>query len=366
MGRLRVAVVGGGINGVMIAWVLAKSGYQIELFEKSALIGATSAASTKLLHGGLRYLEHGHIELVREGLRERAWWLEAAPHLTRRVELVFPLYRDSPRSRLLIKAGLLLYDALAGTKRLGRHRWLPPIELVRFAPRLKNERLIGGFVFHDGQMDDRALGLWAADQARDCGARIREHTPVEHLSQEGVLTVHGERLLFDCVINAAGPWAKRLLDVSGIASRYDLDLVRGSHLLFNDPSDRGYLLQAFHDNRICFALPYKNSTLVGTTEVRQPLDEPIVCSDYEAGYLLSAYNQYFRESKSPADVKGCFSGLRPLIRSHSDPSRASREYAIERQNRLITVFGGKWTTSRALAQKVCERVSNLRRRPARS
>jgi len=361
MKRARTAVVGGGINGVMIAWALAQSGHQVELFERNTLIGATSAASTKLLHGGLRYLEHGRFGLVREALRERAWWLEAAPHLTRPIELIFPLYRNSPRPRPLIKAGLLLYDALAGSNRLGRHHWLARVELLELAPQLKDDGLAGGFIFYDGQMDDRALGLWAADQVRRSGALIHERAPVEHLSPEGTLTVHGERLRFDRVINAAGPWAKRLLDASGIASRHDLDLVRGSHLLFDVSLDRGCLLQRADDKRICFALPYKNATLVGTTEVRQTLDEPVVCSDYEADYLLSVYNQYFRESKSTADAKACFSGLRPLIRSHSEPGRASREYAIEQQDRLITVFGGKWTTSRALAQKVCERVSNSSR-----
>jgi len=305
----------------------------------------------------------GHFRLVREALRERAWWLSTAPHLTRVIELTIPLYRDSPRRWIAIKAGLTLYDMLAGSKGLGRHRWLARAELMKQAPSLKEEGLTGGFVYRDAQMDDRALGLWAAQQARTCGVTIHEHAMIERISAEGFVTINGDRTGHDSIINAAGPWSKRLLGLSGLASQYDLDLVRGSHLIIDRLTDRGYLLQVMHQRRVCFALPYKNTTLIGTTEVRQTLDEPIACSESEALYLLAVYNHYFRDSRTSAHIVGSFAGLRPLIRSQSDPARVNREYAIERQGRLINVFGGKWTTSRALAQRVCALVERIRLTP---
>ncbi|MGH8727674.1 MAG: FAD-dependent oxidoreductase, partial [Burkholderiales bacterium] len=268
---MKIAVVGGGINGVMSAWNLAKAGFEVEVFEKDELIGATSSASTKLLHGGLRYLEQFRFGLVAEGLSERAWWLENAPQHTRTLELILPLYDDSSRSRFKFKTGLALYDWLAGSRSIGRHRWLAPRELARMAPELKIDGLRGGFVFHDGQMNDRALGLWAADRARDAGVRFHERSLVQKISLEGDIVLAGEHRQFDFVINAAGPWARSLLDRGGIASRYQLDLVRGSHLVFAEPLEFGFVLEAPSDKRICFALPYENQTLLGTTEVRQSL-----------------------------------------------------------------------------------------------
>jgi glycerol-3-phosphate dehydrogenase len=353
MSKLRVGIAGGGINGVMIAWLAARQGFQVELFERKTLMGATSSASSKLLHGGLRYLEHGHFRLVREGLRERAWWLKTAPHLARRLELVLPCYTDLPRSRIAIRAGLMLYDALAGPRALGHHRWLGRPELLRFAPRLKESKLRGGFLFYDGQMDDLALGLWAAEQARSAGATIHEKTAVDRVGRGGGAFIHGEWRRFDYFVNATGPWAKQLLDASAIPTRYELDLVRGSHVILPERVDRGYLLQPAAGSRICFVLPYQNSTLVGTTEVRQQLDEPVACSDAEANYLLSVYNRHFRDSRGLGEIQARFAGLRPLVRSHPDPSKVNRECALEKQGRLINVFGGKWTTSRALAQKAC-------------
>jgi len=151
-------------------------------------------------------------------------------------------------------------------------------------------------------------------------------------------------------------WAEQLLAQSGIASRYRLDLVRGSHILFDESGPAGCLLQVAGERRIFFVLPYQGKTLVGTTEVCQGLDQPIECSDDEVDYLLRAYNAYFSPNKTPADIVGRFAGLRPLIHSASDPGQATREYAIERHGRLTTVFGGKWTTARQLGRAVAKQI----------
>lgn len=359
---LMVAVVGGGINGVMTAWALAARGHTVTLFERDSLMGATSQASTKLLHGGLRYLENGEFRLVRESLRERTWWVSHAPALAHPIELLFPIYRSSPRSRQIVGLGLTLYDVLAGRHTFGRHQWLGVAEVAHRMPTLRTTELVGAYVFFDAQMDDRALGLWAADHARGAGVAVREQVAVTRLTPSGDLWSNDVRLgVYDRVVNVAGPWAGDLLAASGITPRHTLDLVRGSHLMLRQPATGspmryGVMLQVLGERRLCFALPYANELLLGTTEVRQGLDEPIACSAAEQAYLLGVYNTYFTDPRSDTDVLRTFAGVRPLIHSSDDPSRATREYAIERHGRVVTVFGGKWTTARALGRQVADRV----------
>ncbi|MFP4561462.1 MAG: glycerol-3-phosphate dehydrogenase/oxidase [Thiohalorhabdus sp.] len=348
---MRVGVVGGGINGLSTAWALLQAGHEVELFERGELMRATSSASTKLLHGGLRYLEHGELRLVRESLQERNWWLRHVPDLAQPLRLVLPVYRSASRPRWKLKAGLWLYDRLAGRQGIGAHGWRSPAQLTALAPELRAPGLRGGYVFYDGQMDDYRLGLWVAERVRELGGVLHEHAEVRRISEEGALETAGESHEFDRVVNVAGPWAERLNAASGIQGGCRLDPVRGSHLLLERPLAVGFLLEAPRDRRPFFALPYQGRTLVGTTEVRQGLDEPIRCSPEERDYLLEAYNHYFR----PADreeIAETFAGLRPLIRGGTDVNRASREYRIEQRGRLVIVCGGKWTTARRLGQEV--------------
>ena len=356
---MKCSVIGGGINGVMSAWALAKKGHQVDLYERGELMAATSSASTKLIHGGLRYLEAGEFRLVREALRERLFWLNSAPELVRRIELILPVYRWSRRARWLLQTGLFLYDYLAGKANLGRHRWLPAAELQQQLPELNSTDLLGGFCFFDGQMDDHALGLWAAEMARRSGANISTHATVQAVSTRGTVNLNGSAFSYDVVINAAGPWAEALLSSSGIASSHHLDLVRGSHLLLSRSICHGLLVESPHEERFCFILPYKGKTLLGTTEVRQTLDDPIECTPEEQAYLLNIYNRYIRAQARESEIAGKFAGVRPLIRSSSNQSRATREYAIEIHGRLLTIFGGKWTTAHALGEKVASRAESL-------
>ena len=351
---MKVGVVGGGINGVMSAWALALKGCSVDLFERGQLMGATSSASTKLLHGGLRYLEQGHLKLVWEALHERRWWMMRAPHLAKPLQIWLPVYKESRRPGWMVWCGLTLYDRLAGQASLGKSQWCSRDEVLRSCGDLRSADLLGAYTFYDGYMDDHALGLWAAEKAAAAGVRIHADTRVEAISTDATVQVDGQRSSFDRVVNAAGPWARDLLDASGIAARHDLDLVRGSHLLLDHPCKSAFLLQSPSDGRVCFVLPHQNKTLVGTTEVRQKLAGPICCSPGETTYLLELYHYYFPSNR--AEICGVFSGLRPLIRSHSNPNRATREYAIETTGRVTTVYGGKWTTSRALGLRVAEAV----------
>ncbi len=353
---IKIAVIGGGINGVMAAWELAKAGHSVDLIEKSNVMSATSSASTKLLHGGLRYLEHGRFSLVRESLRERAWWLEAAPDVTQVIPILFPIFQGSPRSRWTIKLGMVLYDRLAGKFGVGKHRWMSCAELTEVMPNLKSAGLKGAYLFYDGQMDDHALGLWATEQAKAEGVTVREHTRVDCITADGSVEIQGNQRQYDRVINAAGPWAVELLKQSGLPYEYDLDLVRGSHLLLDRNIKHGMMLTAQTDGRLFFVLPYKGKTLLGTTEVRQDLSEPVVCSESETNYLITAYNDSFDDSIDQSDVLSSFAGLRPLLKSHKNPNRATREYRIEQHEKVISVFGGKWTTARALAKKITTKL----------
>ncbi|WP_303905153.1 glycerol-3-phosphate dehydrogenase/oxidase [Thiohalomonas denitrificans] len=347
----RVAVIGGGINGVMTAWELAKKGHAVQLFEKGTLMSATSSASTKLLHGGLRYLEHGRFSLVREALAERAWWIEQAPHLARPLPILLPIYRKSSRSALKMKIGLTIYDGLAGKACLGRHKKLTPSELLALLPELKPEGLVGGYRFFDGQMDDRALGLWAAERASEAGVSIREKTAVERVTRSGQVSASGDWERYDLVYNVTGPWAEQLLTRSGIESSVRLRLVRGSHLVFDFPIAHGAILEVPGQRRVAFILPYQGHTLVGTTEVAQRLDEPVECSAEETSYLIGFCRRYLHRNIGKENIKTHFAGLRPLVQAARDAGSTSRESAFEQSDRVITVFGGKWTASRALASR---------------
>ncbi|MFL6246080.1 MAG: glycerol-3-phosphate dehydrogenase/oxidase [Thermoanaerobaculia bacterium] len=358
-----IAVIGGGINGCGIAWELARRGYRVVLYEKGVCGAQTSSATTKMIHGGLRYLERMHVGLVRESLRERAWLLHHLPELVKPLEIMLPVYEDSPRSRAVIRTGLLLYDVLAGRANLARHRSLDTQEIAARAP-LTREGLRGGFSYWDAQVDDFALVRTVVRCAVRDGVEVREHTRVDALHPAGdhwlVRTHLGDERRFDLIVNAAGPWMNELLRTNGIRASYVLSLVRGSHLVLTRRiSDTGLLLQSIGDRRVFFVLPWKETTLVGTTEVVQhePLDG-VRASPEEIDYLLARYNRYFRTPISHADIASTFAGVRPLVGRATNPSAIGRDSRVVRDGNVINVFGGKMTTFMALARKVAMRADN--------
>jgi glycerol-3-phosphate dehydrogenase len=360
---MRIAVVGGGINGTGVTWELARKGYDVTLFERNLCGAQTSSATTKLIHGGLRYLEGLHVALVRESLRERAWLLAHLPQLVTPVEILLPLYGDSPRRKTTVRLGLAMYDALAGRENIERHHWLTAEEIAARAP-ITPDDLRGGFSYWDAQVDDFELvRLVVASAIRD-GAHVRERTPVASVRRDGngwlLSTANGEAERFDMLVNAAGPWMNDLLTVEGLASRYRLSLVRGSHLvLARRVSEAGLLLQSLGDRRIFFVLPWKGATLVGTTEVLQrEVTERVEPSEEEIEYLIARFNHYFREPITRRDVASSFAGVRPLVGRSANPSAIGREYRVERHGNLINIWGGKMTTFMALARKVSLRVDN--------
>lgn len=357
-----IAVIGGGINGAGVAWELTRRDYDVTLFEKGRCGEQTSSRTTKMIHGGLRYLERGHVRLVRESLRDRAWLLAHLPQLVRPLEILLPLYEDSPRTRLTVRTGLILYDLLSGRQNIRRHQSWSASEMRAEFP-LRAEGLKGGFSYWDAQVDDyRLVRTVVASAARD-GAQIREQTPVQALRRDGggwIVVAAGEERRFNVVVNAAGPWMNEWLARNRIRASYILSLVRGSHLVLRQRlSDSGLLLQSTGDRRVFFVLPWKEGTLVGTTEVvhRQPLEE-VRPSEEEIDYLVKRFNRYMAEPIGPEDIAATFAGVRPLVGRSTNPGAIGRDYRIVRQESLINVFGGKLTTFMSLARKVGMRVDN--------
>lgn len=357
-----VAVVGGGINGLCIAWELAQRGWQVSVFERGRCLQQTSSASTKLLHGGLRYIEQGHLGLVAESLHERARWMREVPQHCHWLPLLLPVYRGQQRPSWQCRLGLGLYDGLALGRLPGFAEWLPAQRVRDLHPQLLTEGLRGAWRFWDGQMDEQALGQWVLDQARCDGVTIHEHCSVRRVGVDGALHLDcsgiASDLRFDWLVNACGPWAGQLLERSAIAVDVQLDLVRGSHLLIPPPEgvdlpDQGLFVEVPGSRRIAFLLPYQNELLVGTTEELQQLSDPIEASQVERDFLIQLVERYVPQWQQNAQRRGRWiAGLRPIVRSCGNVSRSSRDAAIRRHGQVISVFGGKWTTARSLAARL--------------
>lgn len=349
-------MIGGGINGTMTAWALAQEGAQVTLFEAHQLMSKTSRASTKMLHGGLRYLANFEFAMVRESLQERRWWRSQKTGLVQPIAIVVPIRKHDLSRRILVGLGVKLYDLLAAGSGFTRSRWLDQRALRQRFPGLKVDRLAGGWEYWDAQMDDHALGLWAADQAKRAGVTILEHRRVARITPDGQITLAGEDQpspqSFDLIVNAAGPWAEQLLNDSAIPHDHGLTLIRGSHLLVTPVPQTGLALP-HRDNRLIFFLPYQSKGLLGTTEIDQSIDDPIQASSQEIDELTQCYADWFETPLHRQDIQEVFSGLRPVVRQMGRSlSAASREAVIETQGRIVTIWGGKWTTSRQLGLSV--------------
>ena len=357
----RVAVVGAGVNGVSIASACASLGHDVQLFDESTPFDQTSSASSRMLHGGIRYIEQGHIGLVREALIERDGWLRFAPDETRVERFYFPVYRGAKRGRWLLFAGTLIYQWLAGRFSVGHSQLHSGEDIKQVFPNLTSRGLRGGASYCDVVMEYEPLIEHLVDEARKQGVSIVENTRIQRLYSEGCIDTPDQTLKFDRVINAAGPWAAELLEASGIDSDFTIDHVRGSHLIVKASFPNALVLQAPGGRRIIFVIPLDTEhVLLGTTEHKHDLPDPIVCTDAESEYLLRILNQHLSEPLSTSNIVSSFAGVRPIVRPRDatigDMSSASRDSEIEISDRLISVFGGKWTSARHLGEKVAALV----------
>ena len=391
-----LVVVGGGATGLGVALDAARRGYSVVLLESHDFAGGTSSRSTKLLHGGVRYLAQGNVALVREALHERRAILNMAPHLAAPLSFVMPSYAwwQVP----FYGIGLKLYDMLAGKAGLGRTQWLTRAQTATHLPSLSARGLHGGVMYWDAQFDDARLALAVARSAEQSGARLVNYTRVERLvpltgqvdgaawsvawrdtrahalSDAAECSDHGE-LRARCVVNAAGVWVDDLIAHSTAkpSNRRMVTPSQGVHLVVDKrflPGNSALVVPKTKDGRLLFAVPWMGSVILGTTDT-QRTDAPREpqASEDEIEFILGEASRVLTPAPTRADVRSIWVGLRPLVTpDKSKATRAiSREHTIEiSENHLVTVTGGKWTTFRSMAEDVMTQIQRKRLLPPRA
>ena len=366
-----IAIIGGGVNGCGVARDAQGRGARVVLFEKGDLAGATSSASTKLIHGGLRYLEHYEFRLVREALMEREVLWAMAPHIIWPLRFVLPHHKGL-RPAWLLRLGLLVYDHLGGRKLLKATRTL----------NLKTDKageglapgFSMGFEYSDCWVEDSRLVVLNAKDAAERGADIRPRTQVTSLERRAdrwIITTRKDGVTStveaSILINTAGPWVGEVLAMTGANAPAKVRLVKGSHIVVKRlfDHDRAYLFQN-GDGRVVFAIPYEHDyTLIGTTDQDYKGDPgKVTASRGEIDYLGRAVSEYLAKPISPADLVWAYAGVRPLLDDGSGkPEEATRDYVLELDTMggapVVSVFGGKITTARRLAESVIAKLKGL-------
>ncbi|NWB98136.1 glycerol-3-phosphate dehydrogenase [Pseudomonas gingeri] len=364
-----IAVIGGGINGVGIAADAAGRGLSVFLCEKDDLASHTSSASSKLIHGGLRYLEHYEFRLVREALAEREVLLAKAPHIVKPMRFVLP-HRPHLRPAWMIRAGLFLYD------HLGKREKLAGSKSLKFgADSALKAEITKGFEYSDCWVDDARLVVLNAMAARENGAHVHTRTRcVSARRGDGLWHLEMERgngtrfsIQAKALVNAAGPWvAKFIKDDLKLESPYGIRLIQGSHLIVPRlyEGEHAHILQN-EDQRIVFTIPYLDRfTLIGTTD-REYQGDPakVSITEAETDYLLKVVNAHFKKQLARSDILHSYSGVRPLCNDESDnPSAVTRDYTLalsasSEEAPLLSVFGGKLTTYRKLAESALAQLA---------
>jgi glycerol-3-phosphate dehydrogenase len=371
-----VLVIGGGINGAGIARDAAMRGLRTAVVERADLASGTSSRSSKLIHGGLRYLEQGHVGLVLEAVRERERLRRLAPHLVRPQEFVFPIYRGGPVGRLTLAAGLWAYDVLAGLRNVRRHRMLGRAAIEVAEPALRRDGLLGAGQYWDCRTDDARLVLETALAAAAEGAVVVSYAGVAGFVKEDGRIV-GARVVdrlgggevvarARVVVNAAGPWVDRVAALDApVPPR--LRLTKGVHVVVRRERvghGAAVVLHAVADRRVMFAIPWGEHSVIGTTDTDHPggPDVPPTVEPEDVTYLLETVNHYFPDAQlRPADVVSAFAGLRPLVaprgKAALSPSAVSRgQEVFTSPSGLVSIAGGKLTTYRLIAASVVDRV----------
>ncbi|MCP3128247.1 glycerol-3-phosphate dehydrogenase/oxidase [Shewanella sp. KJ2020] len=380
MASFDIAIIGGGISGVGIAQYAAAAGYSTLLIERGEIGGQTSANSSKLIHGGLRYLETGQINLVRKSLLERRNLLNLAPTLVKAVPFYIPVYENSQRSPWTIRAGLSLYAVLSEFDPLGRFISVPAVHWHRLKG-LKLSGLKAVFQYWDAQTDDKLLTQAVARSAQALGAEVyaeADFLGMEHQSQGCAVSFQHagdvRQVEASLVINAAGPWVNEVIaKVSPPLAGVELDWVQGAHLLLDIPALNGILyLESCFDKRVIFVMPWYGQTLIGTTETElASLDKPPEVTESEVNYLLGIYRHYFPLSPEINDLKAkivqTYCGVRVLPKQSSQAFDRPRDILMQTSvshPRLLSLYGGKLTTFRSTSTEVLEWIEqHLGKRP---
>jgi len=352
-------IIGGGINGAGLARDAAGRGFSVCLADKGEIGGATSSWSTKLIHGGLRYLENYEFKLVRESLKEREIIYRIAKPISKSIPFIIP-YINKIRPAWLIKIGLFLYDNLGGKTVIPKSKTL---EISEKLPNILKKKYKTGFQYFDVQIDDKKLTKLNIKSAKKYKAKIFEYNKVKKVEIiENHWLIHlekGERIKSKILINASGPWINETLKKNiRIKSKNKIRLVKGSHIITKKlyKKDIAFTFQN-RDKRIIFVIPYKNKfSLIGTTEIEVKSPENKRISKKEIQYLISSVNNYLEKQISKNDIVDSYSGIRPLIEDFNQASKVTRDYIFDlniiKNLPLLSIYGGKLTTYRKLAENV--------------
>ena len=374
-------VIGGGITGAGVARDAAGRGLRVALVDKGDIGAGTSSLSSRLVHGGLRYLETYDFDLVFEALRERRRLLELAPHLVRPLRFLYPVFADGGIGPLKLRAGMWLYDALSTFRSPGRHRMLKTDAVAEREPMLKTAGLRAGALYYDAQVDDARLTLAVAQAAHETGAVILTHAGVESISGGGERSpttikvadqlTPGRTLSIQAkvVLNATGPWCDRIRQLADPDVEPRLRTTKGVHIVVDQRriGNRGALiLRSSVDGRVMFVLPWGALTYIGTTDTELAGDPGSARADgADVRYLLESANSLFPEAHlRPEDVVSTWAGVRPLLApapsEHLSESETSREHAIWRDpSGLVNIAGGKLTTYRSMAAEAADFLANV-------
>jgi glycerol-3-phosphate dehydrogenase len=376
--KFDLAIIGGGINGAAVAREAALRGWNVALVEARDFASGTSSRSSKLIHGGLRYLEQGDFRLVREARKERRLLMKLAPHLVRPLPFLLPIYHDDPYYPLKIRLGLSIYDWMGNAGPEDRHHLCSPSETLQHLPALTPNGLRAGALYYDSETDDARLTLENVLDAAELGAVAVNHTELRGFSTSGAgekrveiaeiedrLSGRKYELAARFWVNAAGPWVDA---VRSLLPDYDgsrtIRTTKGIHVILPLVSERFGLFAAIKtDGRIFLAMPWHGRTLLGTTDTDYDGDPELVCPDRsEVEYLLGAVNRVLRKPLAPGDALGAYAGLRALvIEQGRSPSANTREHRFHHDpwaNNLVTVCGGKLTTARALAEALVDLIAS--------
>jgi len=361
-----ILVIGGGINGAGIIRDASGRNLKVCLVEKNTVGSATSSWSTKLIHGGLRYLENYEFRLVRESLKEREIIKKIASDITTSMPFIIP-YQKSLRSKWLIKLGLFIYDNLGGKMSIPKSS---TINIKKEMPNILKNQFTLGFQYYDLQVDDKKLVELNIQDAKKKGATIIENKQVVEAKRDknswDIYLDDNSILKTKILINAAGPWINDVLsNVIKLDSKKSIRLVKGSHIITTSlySQKKAFTLQN-EDNRIIFVIPYKDRySLIGTTETEVFSPDNPKIDKSEIDYLINTVNKYFIKQITKNDVVNSYSGIRPLIEDFKEASKVTRDYIFDLNNDesfapLLNIYGGKLTTYRKLAENVLLTLRN--------
>ena len=368
-----LAIVGGGSTGLGVALDAVSRGYKVLLLEQSDFAKGTSSRSTKLVHGGVRYLAQGDVMLVLEALRERGRLLQNAPHLTKNQSFVIPIY--TLFDRLQYTVGLTLYDWLAGKLSLGRSQWVSRNKAMQLLPTIKTQGLKGGVIYQDGQFDDARLALNVAQTCAEAGACVLNYMKVTGLTKDrndhldGLTAQDAEtgetyQVQAKAIVNATGVFVDDLLQMDQPAKKKMIRPSQGVHLVLDRSflqSDHAIMIPKTSDGRVLFCVPWHNKVVVGTTDtLRDEAEMEPQALEREIEFILETAQEYLTKKPTRDDVLSVFAGLRPLAAPQGEgksTKEISRSHKIMVSNSgLITITGGKWTTFRKMGEDTVDKA----------